>query len=898
VLLSQIDWRTVPIRAMAILAVAATAVPAGASAQEDVLRGSSTASYSDAHAAAPRIQALRRQDRIDIDGRLDEPEWQRAHVVSEFIQTEPDEGRPATERTEVYILYDDDALYIGARMWDSSGEVRSRLGRRDSMLGDSDWFYVMIDSHHDHLTAYQFSANPAGVKRDETVASGARNDGSWDAVWQLGTSIDDDGWTAEYRIPFSQLRFSAADVQTWGIQLSRRINSRQEVSVFSFTPRGMRGGVARYGHLDGLEGLRPGRRLEVMPYVLGRAEYIDVKPDNPFRSGRDHFGGVGLDAKYRLTSALTLDATINPDFGQVEADPAVVNLSAAETSLQERRPFFVEGSDIFRFGDARLFYSRRIGRAPQGSLPGGTVYSDRPDASTILGAAKLSGRTQRGLSIGIVQAVTGEESAPWQNSEGSLGSSVVEPLTNYLTGRLVRDFRSGQTQVGALATSVHRRLDDERMERLLHGKAYTGGIDVSHQFLNRTWSADASVAFSHVAGSEAAIVRTQLLSSRYFQRPDAGYVDVDSTRTSMAGYAANVEVGRRAGQRWRGEASVSVTSPGFEINDMGFQTSVDRVSSKLNVQYMQNTPSVHFRSWRINGGPEVNWNHGGDFLGGLANLNLNGQFANFWSGMIGLNKRIVGYDDRLTRGGPIARDRAGQSVSFFVNTDGRQKVSGRISGNVNWGAGEGRGSRVSINMSARPADNWSMSIGPSFSTNLSTAQYVTAITDTVMAATYGRRYIFAGLDQTTVSMDTRFNVNFTPEFSLELFAQPFVSSADYLDLKQLRAPGTFEFDVYGSDIGTIAYDEVTRRYAIDPDNGGPARKFTLANRDFNTRSLRGNAVLRWEYRPGSSLFLVWQQRRSETFARGDFDLMRDSRALFDAPPNNIFVIKASYWLNL
>jgi hypothetical protein len=885
-----------PAPLVALLALALAASPAAA--QEEPLRGNGTVRPHASHDDAPVAQAIRRDGRIEIDGRLDDEAWSRAVVVDNFVQTEPHEGRLSTERTEVFVLYDDDALYIGARLWDSTGDIKSRLGRRDSMLGDSDWFYLYIDSHHDHLTAYQFSVNPAGVKRDEIVNSGFRNDVSWDAVWDAATSVDAEGWTVEMRIPFSQLRFSSADVQTWGLQLSRRINRIQEVSVFAFTPRSMRGGVARYGHLVGLEGIRPGKRLEIMPYVLGRGEYVPVAAGNPYRSGRDYFGGTGIDAKYRVTNALTVDATFNPDFGQVELDPAVVNLSAFETSFQEKRPFFVEGSDIFRFSDNRLFYSRRIGRTPQGALPAGVAFANRPDASTILGAFKLSGRTQRGWSIGLLQATTAEEVAPWVGEDGATGETIVEPMSNYVVGRVVRDLRAGQTQIGVLGTALNRRLDGSGMADLLRSSAYTGGVDLTHEFLNRTWSLDASFSFSHVLGSEPAMTRTQRLSSRYYQRPDARHVAVDSTLTALSGYSAKLELAKRAGLHWRGDASISAVSPGYEINDIGFQTGVDRVSASTSITYVENTPSRYFRNWRINGGPQVNWNHGGDWLGGRANINFNAQLANFWGGSVRLDKRIVGYDDRLTRGGPLARDRAGQSVNVNVNTDSRNRISGRINANYGWGAGEGLDRRVSLNMSMRPADFWSFSVGPSYSNSVATAQYVTSVGDSLMTSTYGRRYIFAGLDQTTVSMETRLNVNFRPELSLEVFAQPLIATGDFLELKQLRAPGAFEFDVFGRDVGSVFYNADDNRYYIDPDAGGPAAPFDLRNRDFSTRSLRGNAVMRWEYRPGSAIFLVWQQRRSASFERADFDLRRDARGLLDSPPSNIFLIKASYWLNL
>ncbi|HSJ25328.1 MAG TPA: DUF5916 domain-containing protein [Longimicrobiales bacterium] len=853
---------------------------------------------ADDHALAPVVHAVRRTSRIALDGRLDDEVWNNAVVATGFIQTEPDEGQPSTERTEVYVVYDDDALYIGARLWDSSGDVRQRLGRRDSYLMDSDWFHVMIDSHHDHLTAYQFSVNPAGVKRDEVHNGGSRADASWDAVWDAATSVDAEGWTVELRIPFSQLRFAQRDEHVWGIQMSRRVNRLQEVSVLSFTPRRDRGGVARYGHLHGLQGIGPGRRWEIMPYSLGRAEYTPVTEGNPFRDGSDYFRGAGIDAKYRLTSALTIDATINPDFGQVEVDPATVNLSAFEQSLQEKRPFFVEGADIFRFGDTRLFYSRRIGRAPQGSLPSGTAFSDRPDAASILGAAKITGRTSGGWSLGFLEAVTGQTSATWQNRDGDLGETIVEPATNYAIGRALRDLRGGQTQLGAIASAVNRRLDGTGLDRQLRSAAYAGGLDISHEFLNRTWSAEGVFAYSWVTGSPEAMLRTQLQSSRYYQRPDADHLTLDPELTSMNGFAAKFDVGRRAGLHWRGDANFTYVSPGLEINDMGFLTGVDRMNAGGSLVYVQNTPTSRFRSYRISTGPQLNWNTGGDFLGGRVNLNTNWQFLNFWGANVNITKRVVGFDDRLTRGGPLARARGGQSIGGMINSDSRRTVSGRINMNYSWGEGDDGGSRISANLSMRPAEYWSMSIGPSLNRNFTSTQYVTAVTDSLKTSTFGRRYIFTELRQTTVSMDTRVNVNFTPTLSFEMFAQPFISTADYGALRELEAARTSSYLEYGRDIGTVTYDADTRTFHIDPDEGGPASKFTVANRDFNTLSLRGNAVLRWEYRPGSTLYLVAQQRRSDNGHDPQLDLWRDARGMLRSPASTMFVAKVNYWLNL
>jgi hypothetical protein len=906
--LGQIKSAAVKLRLAALLSAGllhvAHAAPAwtqeGPAGEAGGLRGAR------AHDDGPALTTARVEGTISLDGKLDEPAWRRVAPVTEFTQTEPNDGTAATERTEVYILFDDDALYVGARLHDS-GPVRKRLGRRDTFLSDSDWFYVMLDAHHDHLTAYQFSINPAGVLRDELMTSSGRPDASWDAIWDAAVSIDDDGWSAELRIPFSQLRFGREPAQTWGLQLSRRINRKQEVVVLAHTPRDERGGVARYGHLAGLHDLKSGKKLEVQPYTMARAEHVSVSAGDPYRDGRDYFGGAGLDVKYRVTSNMLLDGTVNPDFGQVELDPAVVNLSAFETSFEEKRPFFVEGSSVFAFGPDEgggggnrraVFYSRRIGRAPQGALPSGVRYSNRPDAATILGAAKLTGRTAHGLTIGVLAAATEKETAAWTDYDGGTGRSVVEPFTGYLVGRVRQDLRNGQTTFGGIGTYMQRDLADASLAHLLRDRALTAGLDFTHQFLDRAWSTEGYIAFSHAAGSTEAIRRAQLSSARYYARPDADYLQLDSTRTSLGGYTARLELGKRAGLHWRGEANVSATSPGYEVNDLGFETTVDRLGTDVNLTYVENTPSPHFRNYRISLNTTGDWNYGGDMIVGRASLNLNAQLSNYWNVNGSISQSLDAWDDRLTRGGPVARDPGGYSFSANVNSDTRERITGRANWSYSRDRAGGWHHNLSFNASLRPAEFWTLSFGPRIDRRFGRAQYMTSVGDTLMTATYGRRYIFSPLRQSTASMDTRLNINFSPTISLELFAQPFASSADYLEPTQLHAARTYTFDRFGQDVGTVTYNDSTRSYTIDADGAGPASSFSVSDNDFVRRSLRGNAVLRWEWRPGSSLFVVWQQRRSGSIDTGRFEFGRDMNGIFDERPENVFVIKMNYWLNL
>ena len=874
-----IDMRNMDPRPLTLSAALLLALlgPAGAIRAQTVGSGDdgghiAPTSALDAHLAAmPLIRTNRVGGGIHLDGQLDEPEWKQVQPATHFIQTEPNDGLPATERTEVYILFDEDALYIGARMWESTGSVKKRLGRRDSFMFDSDWFYVSLDTYHGHTAAFQFGVNPAGVKRDE-IQGGGRPDASWDAIWDAATSTDSAGWTAELRIPFSQLRYSRADQQIWGLQISRRAIAKEEVAVLAHTPKSQAGGIARYAHLVGLEQLQPGRRLEMLPYAVTKAEYLSAVAGNPFRDGSDMFGGVGLDMKYRLTSAMTLDATLNPDFGQVEVDPAVVNLTAFETSFDEKRPFFVEGADIFHFGEMRMFYSRRIGRSPQGSLPEEAVYADKPDNSTILGAAKVTGRTVSGWNLGLVEALTAEEQAPWVDGNGGDGSTIVEPRTNYLAARAQKNLREGQTQIGGIFTAVNRDLPGAALTELLRSSAYSGGIDFAHEFLNRNWEVNGYFAYGRVKGSPEAMVQAQQSSARYYQRPDADYLTIDSSLTTLSGYAGRIAIRKMSGLHWRGDANISAISPGFEINDLGFQTAADRIGVDLNVQYVENLPGPLFRNYRINLRTSRDWNFGHDVVGTSATLSLNGQLANYWGGHINYSRSFTSFDDRLTRGGPIAQNPGDDKIEVEVNSDGRKPMSGRVQANIGWGQSGSWSRSISGSVGVRPAESWSFSLGPKVNRSRTEAQYVGWIEDATATSTFGQAYLFAPIEQTTVSLETRLNVNFSPDVSFELYAQPFVSAGDYGDLLQLRAPRVFEFD--------------------------PFSDTSLNRSDFNNQSLRGNAVFRWEWRPGSTLFLVWQQRRTDSESYGDFRFSRDAGAVFGARPSNVFLVKMNYWLNL
>jgi hypothetical protein len=880
----------------------------------------------------PTIRATRLSHEIVLDGILDEEAWSLAEPATLFTQLDPLEGEPGSERTKVIILYDDEALYVGAILRDRH-PVSTRLGRRDGFLMESDWLTVSLDTYNDKRTGFKFEVNPSGVRGDEALSGGQdrRGDSSWDPVWQVATHIDKEGWTAEIRIPFSQLRFRNQSEQVWGIQISRDIARNREKQLFSFTPKDQAGGIARYGYLVGIEGISPAQGLEILPYVQGRAEYVPVAQDgdaglaNPFRDGSDFFFGAGVDLKYRLSSNLTLSSTFNPDFGQVEVDPAVVNLTAFETRFQEKRPFFVEGAGIFSFGQGggggggggaggggagggggggddgsgtgptQLLYSRRIGDSPPGRLPGEAVHSDKPDATTILGAAKLTGRTSGGWSVGILEAVTARQMAPYVDQSGNRGEAQVSPLSNFFVGRLRKDFRSGQSAVGGIGTAVHRDLEDPALSELLRASAYSGGIDFFHEWSNRAWSLQGQIAGSRVAGTAEVMENLQRSSARYYQRPDASHLELDPAATSLSGYTANLELHRQAGVHWRGNVLLSASSPGFEVNDLGYQRNADRREVEARIQYQETRPGDVFRRYDLSVQPRASWNFNGDRLSTNVSSRLSLTFLNYWSTNLSYQHGLATLDDRLTRGGPLAQSPATGQLTLMVSSDFTRDYSGMLTLRREWDeAGSlqhGFGGRISL----KPTSTMDFSLGPRLSFSRSAAQYVTTISDPYATDTYGARYIFAGLRQTTLSLDTRMNLTFTPDLTLEIFAQPFMASGDYGTPMELAAPRTFHFNRYGIDAGTVHYDE--DGYAqVDPDGPGPAQAFTISNRDFNRVSLRGTAVLRWEWSPGSQLFLVWQQSRSDRHYHGDFDFRREADSMFRSRAQNIFMVKATYWL--
>jgi hypothetical protein len=809
-----------------------------------------------------------------IDGNLSEEVWKQAPLINEFLQREPAEGAAPTHPTEARIVYDNEALYVGIRALDAEpNKVVGILTRRDQR-SPSDWLKIVVDSYYDRRSAYEFAVNPVGVKTDRYYFNDGNSDDSWDAVWDVKAVRDREGWRAEFRIPFSQLRFNQREGGPVGFAIIREVGRLAETSTWPLLSRNANGFVSQFGEVRGLRMGGAPKKFEILPYTVGEIETQTVEEGNPLIGPVEPGASVGVDMKYALTPGLTVTATANPDFGQVEADPAVVNLDAFETFFPERRPFFVEGSGNFRFnmdcndGNCTgLFYSRRIGRAPQGSADtADEEYSETPVAATIIGAGKLTGRVGK-FAVGALTALTEREEANIAGPD-DIGhrTQTVEPMTAYTVLRSKREF-SNQSSIGFMGTSTNRQIVDE--VSFLANNAFTGGVDYDWRF-GPKYSFSGYWAGSHIKGSPEAIARLQENNVHSFQRPDAEYVESDPLATTLSGHAGSMSFGKIAGERTRFNTFVGYKSPGFDSNDLGFMRRADEKNISNWFQWRDFTPGKYVRTYSFNLNQWAGWNFGGDrtFSGG--NVNMHWTWANYYSNGFGINVNGTPFKDRVTRGGPGVFGNPGKGIWFYFNSDNRKAFSVNYFGNhwVENGVSRQNGFNPSINW--RPTSSISLNLGIRYDINHDDAQWVENVEDD----NGKQRYVFGHIDQTTVALTTRFNYTMTPNLSLQVYAEPFVSAGAYSGFKEMvdgRAP---------------RYEDRYRPYAY------------ADNPDFNIRSFRTTNVLRWEYKPGSTMFIVWQQGKSAEESYGDFRFGRDFGGIFSAPAHNVFLVKFSYWLNM
>jgi hypothetical protein len=831
-----------------------------------------------------------------LDGRLDDAAWQQARFFSDFVQKEPVEGAVPSESTLVGVLYDDAAIYIGARMYKRDpAAIQRNVSRRDVGAGQSEHIWFSFDSYHDRRTAWSFGVTAAGVRMDwyHPTDNEYNLDFSFDPVWQAKARVDSLGWTAELRIPLSQLRFRREDVQTWGFNVDRWIPSTNEDIFWRPVPRNVTAWSSRMGELTGIEGVRPSRRLELLPYAAANATVrSQADPANPFDpTGREASLRLGGDLKVGLGPNLTAEATVNPDFGQVEADPAVVNLSAFEVFFDERRPFFVEGSQLLRGNGPNFFYSRRIGAPPPGSAAGDFV--DAPRATTILSATKITGRLAGGLSVGALAAITARERAhTWDSTTSAFGTTDVSPVTGYGVVRLQQEFGRNQSLVGATLTGVRRDLDPASgLASLLNRQAVTGGVDFNLRFANGWYTLGGYLGGSVIDGDSLAIARQQRSSRRYYQRPDQTYVRYDPSRTVLTGFAAGLYLSKNSGRHWLWNIQAGTESPGLEQNDAGRIVTADGHNLGGRLTWRETRPGRVFRAYSVGVNLAGEWNYGGVRQFGEARLDASGTFLNQWQ----LNGTLwvdgSSFDERLTRGGPLMQTPRSTvrilqfGSNFAAVTQWRVRTYYETSENGN------NVYRLSGTLAFRPGPRWYLQATPNYLYSRDPRQYVTQAADAGATATYGVRYIFATIDQTQWGVQFRFNYAFQPDLTLEVYAEPFVASGAYARHGELPAPRRRDLRIYGEAAGTTATRDSSG--AVQVTDGAVA--FTLANRDFDVTSWRSNVVLRWEWRPGSTLFLVWQQNRGASTPTGQRARVDDLFRGLGADGDNFLAVKATWW---
>jgi hypothetical protein len=805
-----------------------------------------------------------------IDGRNTDPVWAATPVISQFQEWRPNEGKKPRFKTEAQIAYDASNLYVFVRAFDPHPDsIIKLLERRDSFTS-SDMIWLFIDSYHDRRTGYEFGVNAAGVKVDQAIFDDGNEDQAWDAVWDVATRIDSLGWTAEFRIPLSQMRYSRDRQHTFGMTIDRMLYRYSERESWPLIRQSKPGFVSQFGSLNGLDDLESPRKLEAVPYVVAKSSNNIV--NNAFSQQQNL--AVGGDVKYRITPNVTLDATINPDFGQVESDPAVLNLSAYESFFDERRPFFVAGRGLFRLdvncsavncNGENLFYSRRIGRTPE--LAG--IYGDTVPLQpiTILGAGKLIGRFKTGTTIGVLDALTQREASP--------GDTTYDPATNFAVMRTTQDFRKGGSAIGAIVTAVNRRLD-QWSSPYLASSAYAGALDFRHRFLSNNYEISGSFDQSRVQGSPQTILSLQTNGVHNYQRPDAS-LPLDPNRTVLSGDAEEFKFGKIGGQHLMFESAYQRRSPGFEINDMGFLRRADQVSWNTWMGIFDRKATKYYNRFQLNNNWWQYWTTDGLPLEAAYNTNVHINFKNNWGwhqgGTIGQLGKT--YDDRNARGGPAIRQDRYIAPWLFIGGDDRKAIVPYMNVNYFRGAG-GRNSSWSLGpeIDYKVLGRFSSVLYLNWSHDIRDNQFYGKFTDAG-----GLHYTFAHLDQHTTSVTARLNYTFTPDISLQTYLQPFVSKGTYTNVRQLSS--TPRADNYDDRYAPFINPAVTA------DPGG-----------FNFKALASNVVFRWEYKPGSTLFAVWNQGRQGFVPReGDQTFSGDVRDLFNLHPANTFLIKMSYWLN-
>ena len=841
-------------------------IPSFVLAQDENVSDSTQVSYERRSYTTTSVQGM---EPIKIDGLIDDKAWDAVEWTTDYVEFQPDNGTPPTEQTKMKIVYDEKNLYVAFRCYqEDPSTIENRMGRRDDFPGD--WVEINIDSYADDRSGFSFTISASGVKGDEFISNNGNFDSSWNPIWYTDTNIDDEGWTAEIRIPLSQLRFGNDEEQVWGIQSTRRYFNNEERSLWQPLPANPPGWVSEFGDLKGLKGLIPQKQLEIQPYTVAQLDTYEEQVGNPFRDGSDGKLTGGLDAKIGVTNDLTLDLTINPDFGQVDADPGAIALDGFEIFFQERRPFFVENKNVFDFrvggGADNVFFSRRIGRTPQGFTtadPSKGEFQDIPVSTTILGAAKFSGKTKDGWAIGLLESITAKEYAeiglntdPQVLNEldevGEPREELVEPLTNYLVGRVQKDFNDRNSYVGAIITATNRKLEDNL--EFLRESAYTGGVDFRHNWKERRYYARGNFTFSTVNGSPEAIERTQRSLTHLFQRVDAGHVEVDPTRTSLTGTGGNFEIGKGGGGNWRYNVGGNWRSPEIELNDIGFLREADRFVQYANVRRLWNNSTSWFRQANLGFNQFTQYDFEGNYNRIQYEINGYINWKNNWWSEAGFGHKPRIFTNTFLSGGPRWRFSDENFVFLFSGTDSRKKFA-MHAGIVQSRSKQDNFSfeRYVLRFFYQPLNSLSLSLINEFQRNPNKTQYVT---ESSFNGT--PRYILGEIDNESLSTTLRVNYNINPNLTIQYYGQPFIFKAKYSNfnfVNQSEAEDLNERVTWYNNNQISFADGV---YSVDED-GDNEVDYSFGDPDFAFVQFRSNLVLRWEYIPGSEIFLVWSQ---------------------------------------
>jgi hypothetical protein len=829
-----------------------------------------------------------------IDGKLDDECWKKGTWASNFHQWIPKEGAKPTYPTELNIQYDDKNLYVAIRAYDGEpGKIMRLAGARDELVGDMAG--VNFDSYRDYRTGFEFTVTAWGQKVDLVLFNPANWDFNWNPVWKVKTGLEDSAWVAEYEIPLSQLRYSRKDEQVWGMHVWRWISRLQEESDWEIESKTGPGMLYNFGELRGINGLKKSRRLEISPYTLGDLKTMQKDPENPFTNkGRTWGGNAGLDAKIGISSNFTVDLTVNPDFGQVESDPSVMNLTAFETFYEEKRPFFLEGLTIFdyKFNNQNLFYSRRIGHAPSRPVsPNDDLFVNSPDKTSILSAIKLSGTTSNGLSVGLIQSVTANEFARLSDKEGNRSSVKVEPLTSYTVARIQKGYNAGNTVIGGMLTATNRDIEDKNLETL-SANAYTGGLDILTHWKDKEFYIDARLIGSFINGNKESVTALQESSAHYYQRPGASYLKFDSTASTLSGYGGKFMIGKGSKGLWKYSTGATWFSPGLELNDLGYMTTADVINQDNVISYGINQPVSIFSTCDISLEQINTWNFNGEYLGSGATLTFTSVFKNQWSFAANEIYHTKTLDTKILRGGygmimPYTITSTGS-----LSTDQTKKITGSLICSYQYtGNNSARSYQVEPGITYRPINNLKIGVTANYMNNHDRLQYVTTSYDVP-----GNRYILGTIDQKTFGLTFRVDLNVTPEFSIQYYGSPFVSIGKYSQLKFVTDPraGSYNdrFEVYQDQVLSSGI------YQLYDSYNGPRIDYSIADPDFNFHQFRSNFVAKWEYRLGSFIYFVWSSERTENTTESNASIGESYKQLRSIFPNNIFLIKLNYWFSL